>query len=86
MSDISGFKIKRRTHASTGNDPILLALGDKIRMTRAEAGMTQEELALVTGIGRERIMQIENGKPGVSIGAVSRVLNALGLKLVVMDR
>lgn len=85
MSDISGFQSKRRTHASTGNDPLLLALGDKIRMTRVEAGMTQEELALVTGIGRERIMQIENGKSGVSIGAVSHVLKALGLKFSVTD-
>jgi DNA-binding XRE family transcriptional regulator len=85
MSDISDFKIKRRTHASTGEDPILLTLGDKIRMERMRAGMTQEELALVTGVGRERIIQIENGKSGVSIGAVSRVLKALGLKLAAME-
>ncbi len=85
MSDIPDFKLRRRIHASTGHDPFLLELGDKIRATRAEAGMTQEELALVTGIGRERIIHMENGKPGVSIGAISCVLKSLGLKLVAMD-
>lgn len=88
MSEISGFEphqSHRRAHASVGVDPILLSIGDSIRASRVEAGMTQEELALVTGIGRDRIMQIENGKSGVSIGAVSQVLKALGLKLMVTD-
>ncbi len=85
MSDISNFKTQRRSHASTGTDPILLTLGDKIRAARVDAGMTQQELALVTGMGRERIIQIENGKTGVSIGAVCSILKALGLKLTVTD-
>ena len=29
MSDISDFKMQRRSHASTGNDPVLLALGGR---------------------------------------------------------
>lgn len=47
--------------------------------------MTQEELALVTGVGRERIIQLENGKPGVAIGKVSVILTALGLKLIALE-
>ncbi len=71
----------RRRHASTGDDPMLLEIGDRVRAVRAGAKMTQEELALVSGVGREFIIQLENGKPGVSLGNAARVLRSLGLKL-----
>lgn len=85
MSEISNFSLQRRSHASIGSDVTLLALGDKIRATRISAGMTQEELALVTGVGRDRIMQLENGKPGIAIGKVICILAALGLKLMLVE-
>lgn len=85
MSEIHDFSLRRRSHAQVGSDPILLALGDHIRAARIAAGMTQEELALVTGVGRDRIMQLENGKPGIAIGKVSAILAALGLKLTVIE-
>ena len=86
MSDISDIQTMRRSHASTGNDPALLSLGDHIRHTRLANGMTQEELALVSGVGRELVIQLENGKPGVTLGKACRVLMALGLQLTAQER
>ena len=86
MSDISDIQTKRRSHASTGNDPALLSLGDHIRHTRLANGMTQEELALVSGVGRELVIQLENGKPGVTLGKACHVLMALGLQLTAQER
>lgn len=86
MSDISDITIKRRRHATTGNDPALLSLGEQVRRTRLANQMTQEELALVSGVGRELVIQLENGKPGVTLGKVSRVLAVLGLQLTAQER
>lgn len=86
MSDISDITSKRRRHASTGDDPVLLALGNQIRHARLSSGMTQEELALVVGVGRELVIQLENGKPGVTLGKAIRVLAALGLQLTAQER
>lgn len=86
MSDISDIPTKRRSHATTGNNPALLSLGEQVRHTRLANGMTQEELALVSGVGRELVIQLENGKPGVTLGKACRVLAALGLQLTTQAR
>jgi y4mF family transcriptional regulator len=76
----------RRSHAATGDDPLLLTLGDRLRAARAAQGLTQEELALVAGVGRELIINLENGQPGVALGKANRVIKALGLELRVQER
>lgn len=86
MSDISDIQPKRRSHATTGDDPALLALGNQIRQRRTSSNMTQEELALVAGVGRELVILLENGKPGVTLGKACRVLAALGLNLTAAER
>ncbi|MEN9432429.1 MAG: hypothetical protein RLZZ422_18 [Pseudomonadota bacterium] len=86
MSDIHDIRPKRRAHASCGQDPMLLELGDKVRASRCAIGMTQEELALVAGVGRELVIQLENGKPGVSLGKASLILTTLGQRLLVAGR
>lgn len=86
MSGISDIRPKRRAHATCGQDPMLLELGDRIRASRCSIGMTQEELALVAGVGRELVIQLENGKPGVSLGKASLILSTLGQRLSVTER
>ncbi len=82
MSAKKDFKTQgRRTHAITGDDPVLIAIADRIRNARTEAGLTQEELALVTGVDRKLILAVENARPGVAIASVSRIAAALGLHL-----
>jgi transcriptional regulator with XRE-family HTH domain len=86
MSPISHIRTQRRSHASVGKDPALLEIADRIRAARVSAGMTQEELALAAGVGRELVIQLESGKPGVSLGKASRVLGALGMRLTTRAR
>ena len=86
MSDISDIISKRRRHATTGNNPMLLTLGEQVRTTRLANVMTQEELALVSGVGRELVIQLENGKAGVTLGKACQVLAALGLQLTTQVR
>jgi DNA-binding XRE family transcriptional regulator len=78
MSDISR---RRRAHARVGDDPLLRALGDELRAARAAAGLSQAELALAAGVGRDLVIGLENGRPGVAIGHARRVAGALGLRL-----
>ncbi|MBX7244529.1 MAG: helix-turn-helix domain-containing protein [Candidatus Sumerlaeaceae bacterium] len=86
MSSKSDIGPKRRVHSSTGDNPVLLALGDRFRAARGAAGLTQDELAMAAGVGRELIIRLENGKPGVALNHVARVAAALGLRLELTPR
>lgn len=59
------------------------SLGAAIRRTRRDQGLTQEELALVAGVGRRFIIELEAGKRTAQMGATLRVLGALGGGVVV---
>jgi DNA-binding XRE family transcriptional regulator len=60
-------------------------LADAIRSARVGAGLTQDDLALASGVGRRTIVALENGRPGVSVGNAQKVLAALRLKLAAVD-
>ncbi|TJY59552.1 helix-turn-helix domain-containing protein [Sinimarinibacterium sp. CAU 1509] len=75
-----------RGHAQRGNDADLLALADTVRAARTDANLTQADLALVSGVGRDTIIALENGRPGVSLGSALRVLKGLGLTLAPVPR
>ncbi len=68
-------------------DPSLItdpaSLGAAIRHARREQNLTQEELALVAGVGRRFVIELEAAKPTAQVGAVLRVLGALGGGVVV---
>ncbi|WP_266169029.1 helix-turn-helix domain-containing protein [Dyella subtropica] len=85
-SIISNFSERPRKHARTGDDPDALALGDTARSARIQAGLTQDQLALTSGVGRDTIMAIENGRGSVGLGKALRVLKALGLRIVPQER
>jgi len=70
-----------RKHARRGKDAELLALAAEIRAARAQSGLTQAQLALVSGVGRDTVIALENGRPGVSLGGALRVMKGLGLNL-----
>lgn len=84
MSEKNDFLSKRRKHAKIGTDPVLLAIGQQLRERRSSLCMTQSQLALVTNVGREFIIRLENGHPGCAIGDVSRIVQALGLKITLV--
>jgi DNA-binding XRE family transcriptional regulator len=70
-----------RKHAKRGSDADLLALAAALRDARAKADMTQAQLALVSGVGRDTIIALENGRASVSLGLALRAMKGLGLTL-----
>ena len=57
----------------------LAALGERIALARRARAMNQRELAFLAGVGANTIVAIEKGRPGVAIGALARVLDAMDL-------
>ena len=56
-------------------------IGTSVRETRKRLGMTQSELALVSGVGLRFIHDLERGKPTIRLAPTLRVLEALGIQL-----
>ena len=52
-------------------------LGDILRAERRRRGLTQAELARRAGIGRQKLIQVEQGKPGVALAAYAAAMKAL---------
>lgn len=67
-------------------DPSLIAdrLGSLIRHRRSSRGLTQQRLAELSGLTRQKIIAIEKGSLSVALGAYARVLAALDCELQVM--
>ena len=77
----TNFPTRARGHAQRGDNTDFLALADAVRTARAGAGLTQAQLALVSGVGRDTVVALENGRPGVSLGHALRVMKGLGLTM-----
>lgn len=85
-SVITNFSRQPRRHAQRGNDPDVLALGDSVRAARIDSGLTQDQLALVSGVSRDTVMALEGGRGSITLGNALRVLKALGLQLRPQER
>ncbi len=66
------------------SDP--LELGSVIREERKRQGLTQTELADVSGVGLTFVSQLENGEVTAEIGKVMGVVTMLGMDLFVQRR
>jgi transcriptional regulator with XRE-family HTH domain len=64
-------------------DPVPLQLtrqlGAALRAERKRLGMTQAAVARRARIGRQKLIQIEQGQPGVAMAAYAAAMDALGL-------
>lgn len=58
-----------------------MRLGETVREHRKAAGLTQQELAVLAGVGKTVVFDIEKGKPTVRLATLLRVLGALNLRL-----
>jgi len=58
-------------------------LASAVRGRRRDLGLSQSELAKKAGVSRKWISELEAGKSRVELGLVIRVLERLGLTLVV---
>lgn len=59
---------------------------ETIRNRRALLGVTQEELADVTGVSIRRIVDIERGKANPSFATLQKIAAALGLEITAAVR
>ncbi len=58
-----------------------VGLGMELRAAREQMRLTQQALAKRAGLTRQKLIQIEQGRPGVAHGTYEAVAAALGLRL-----
>jgi y4mF family transcriptional regulator len=56
-------------------------IGELIKTTRKNLGVTQRALALTSGTGLRFIIELERGKPTCQFGKVLTVINTLGISM-----
>ena len=81
--------MKRVVPTSFPSDPFLdspATLGAAIRSARTQAGIRLEDAAMTVGVSLQTLVDIEAGKPGVSIGKILQVANGLGVSLFVLPQ
>ena len=54
-------------------------LGDAVRAARKRLGLTQVDVAQRAGINRQKLIQVEQGKPGVALAAYVAAMQAVDL-------
>jgi DNA-binding XRE family transcriptional regulator len=57
----------------------LVGLGKRVALARRARQLNQRDLAFLAGVGASSIVALEKGHPGVAMGTLVRVLDALGL-------
>ncbi len=60
-------------------------IGQRVRQTRQQLGLTQPQLAMAVGVGIRFIVDLEAGQPTVQLDKVLQVLEGLGLTLQISD-
>lgn len=61
-------------------------MGSLIAVERRRQGLTQAELAGLSGVGVTFLSQLENGKPTAEIGKTLDVVATLGIDLIAQRR
>lgn len=83
MSSIPDIKRKmsyiRDMNTDTPPTPLTHQFGATLRAERKRLGLTQAEVARRASIGRQKLIQVEQGKPGVALSAYAAAMDALGL-------
>lgn len=64
----------------------LVDLGAIVRSTRKAQGIRIDDAAALCGVSVDLLSRLENGKSGVSSERLLRVLDGLGLQLLVVDK
>lgn len=63
---------------------LFLNIGKILREARIQKGLSQKELSLIIGIEQSDISKIEKGKKNITLGTLSRLCKALGIKKIDM--
>lgn len=65
---------------------LLAELGQAVRAKRKASGMRIDDAAAFCGVSVDLLSRLENGRSGVSTLSLLKVLDALGLALLVADK
>lgn len=81
-------QIKRRASSFVGNieHSTSARFGMALKNRRKEIGMTQLDLAKITGLNRSYISQLERGKESISIDRAEKLAIAVGYSLLELLR
>lgn len=60
---------------------IRISVGKKIKELRKEQNLSQEYLALLSGLDRTYINSVENGRRNISIISLEKIANGLGIQI-----
>ena len=60
---------------------IRILVGNKIKELRKERNLSQEDLALLSGLDRTYINSVENGRRNISIISLEKIANGLRVKI-----
>jgi len=66
---------------SYAGDKVLTNLGDAIRHTRAQRGLSQEALAVDAELDRSYVGGIERGEHNLTVMNLRKIADALGVKM-----
>ncbi|MCQ2136250.1 MAG: helix-turn-helix transcriptional regulator [Bacteroidales bacterium] len=61
-------------------------LSQTVKQLRKEYGMTQEELALKSGVGLNFVRNLEQGKPSLRMDKVNQLLNLFNYTLTATSK
>lgn len=64
----------------------VFSLGQQVQQLRKQQGLTQAQLAALSGTGTRFVGDFERGKENLNFGKMLQVLSALGLDLYVSSR
>lgn len=67
-------------------DRVLADLGVSLRAARLEAGLSQEELSLRTGVHRNYIGGVERGERSPTVETIAKLAEALNVPLAELFR
>ena len=60
---------------------IRISVGNKIKELRKGRNLSQEDLALLSGLDRTYINSVENGRRNISIISLEKIANGLRVKI-----
>ena len=64
----------------------LAALGRIVRAQRRASGLRIDDAAALCGVSVDLLSRLENGRSGISTDRLMKVLDALGLAMLVIDK
>lgn len=65
-------------HAAAGRDPLLVAIGERVKALRTRNGMPRRALSVSAGVSERHLASLETGVGNVSVLVLKQVAAALG--------